>query len=157
MTTSPRGWPVGPAGPGPRTLRSLFGILKAERLIFVNPTRGIRVGRRNPSVPTPPSSHLLAATSAAAKENPALRVVIALAGVHALLPSQIRHLRLDQVNLPGRRIEPGGPDRPLDEFTASAVHSYLAFRDQRWPTTTSPYLLVNRKTAHTGRRSPSSS
>jgi hypothetical protein len=35
------------------TLRSLFGILKAERLIFTNPTRGIRVGRRNPSVPAP--------------------------------------------------------------------------------------------------------
>jgi hypothetical protein len=132
------------------TLRSLFGILKAERLIFANPTRGIRVGRRNPSVPAPLSPHLLAATSAAARENPALRVVIALAGVHALLPGQIRHLRLDQVSLPGRRLEPGGPDRPLDEFTASAVRSYLAFRDQRWPATTSPYLLVTRKTAHTG-------
>ena len=28
--------------------------------------------------------------------------------------------------------------------------SYLDFRNQRWPATTNPYLLVTRKTAHTG-------
>jgi hypothetical protein len=33
------------------TLRSLFGALKAERLIFANPVRGVRIARRNPSVP----------------------------------------------------------------------------------------------------------
>jgi hypothetical protein len=132
------------------TLRSVFTALKAERLIFANPTRGIRVGRRTPSVPAPLPPHLLAAAAAAAKDNPALRVVMALAGVHALLPGQIRHLRLDQADLAGRRLDPGGLDRPLDEFTAAAIRGYLAFRDQRWPATASPYLLVTRKTAHTG-------
>src|SRR5262249_37323429 len=37
-----------------------------------------------------------------------------------------------------------------DEFTAAAIRGYLVFRNQRWPATTSPYLLVTRKTAHTG-------
>jgi hypothetical protein len=115
------------------TLRSLFGAMKAERLIFANPTRGVRVGRRNPSVPAPLPSHLLTAVAAAAKDNPALRVAVALAGVHALLPGQIRHLRLDQADLPGRRLDPEGLDRPLDGFTASAISGYLAFRNQRWP------------------------
>jgi hypothetical protein len=41
------------------TLRSLFGTLKAERLIFANPARGVRVSRRNPSVPAPLPAHLL--------------------------------------------------------------------------------------------------
>ena len=41
-------------------------------------------------------------------------------------------------------------NRPLDEFTAGAVHGYLNFRNRRWPATTSPYLLITRKTAHTG-------
>jgi len=54
------------------------------------------------------------------------------------------------VDVPGRRLDPGGLDRPLNEFTATAIRGYLAFRDQRWPTTTSPYVLVTRKTAHTG-------
>jgi len=132
------------------TLRSLFGTLKAERLTFANPVRGIRVGRRNPSVPVPLPAHLLTATAEAADHDPALRAVVALAGVHALLPGQIRHLRIDQVDLPALRLDPGGLDRPLDEFTAAAIRGYLSFRGSRWPATTSPYLLVTRKTAHTG-------
>jgi hypothetical protein len=132
------------------TLRSLFGALKAERLIFVNPVRGVRVARRSPSVPAPLPAHLVTATAAAAKSDPALHVVVALAGVHALLPGRIRHLRMDQVDLPGQRLDPGGLNRPLDEFTAGAVRGYLGFRNRRWPATTSPYLLVTRKTAHTG-------
>jgi len=115
------------------TLRSLFGTLKAERLVFVNPVRGVHVSRRNPSVPAPLPADLVTATAAAAKDNPALRAAVALAGVHALLPGQIRHLRLDQVDLPGRGLDPGGLDRPLDEFTATAILGYLDFRNQRWP------------------------
>jgi DNA replication protein DnaC len=53
--------------------------------------------------------------------------------VHALLPGQIRHLRLDQVDLPGRRLDPGGLDHPLDEFTVTAICGYLDFRNHRWP------------------------
>lgn len=132
------------------TLRSLFGTLRAERLIFASPARGVRVSRRNPSVPAPLPAHLLATTAEAAKNDPAMRVAVALAGVHALLPGQIRHLRLGQVDLPGRRLDPGGLDHPLDEFTATAIGGYLAFRNHRWPATTSTYLLVTRKTAHTG-------
>jgi len=132
------------------TLRSLFAALKAERLIFANPTRGIHISRHNPSVPAPLPSHLFTATAAAACGDPALRLAVALAGVHALLPGQIRHLCLDQVDLASRRLDPSGLDRPLDEFTASAIRGYLDFRNQRWPATTSPYLLVTRKTAHTG-------
>jgi hypothetical protein len=132
------------------TLRSLFGTLKAEQLIFANPVRGVRVARRKPAVPAPLPAHIVAATAAAAKDDPALRAVVALVGIHALLPGQIRHLRLDQVDLPGRRLDPRGLDRPLDEFTADAIRGYLGFRKRRWPATTSPYLLVTRKTAHTG-------
>jgi len=132
------------------TLRSLFGTLRAERLIFANPTRGIRIGRRNPSVPALLPPHLITATAAAARNDPALLVTVALAGVHALLPGQIRHLRMDQIDLSCRRLDLGGLDRPLDEFTASTICGYLDFRGQRWPATTSPYLLVTRKTAHTG-------
>ncbi len=70
--------------------------------------------------------------------------------MHALLPGQIRHLRLDQVDLASRRLDPGGLNRPLDEFTASTIRGYLGFRNHRWPATASRYLLVTRKTAHTG-------
>lgn len=132
------------------TLRSLFGILKSERLIFADPARRVHVGRRNPSVPVPLPAHQVTAIAEAAVRDPVLRAVVALAGVHALLPVQIRHLRTDQVDLPGLRLDPAGLDRPLDEFTADAIRGYLGFRRSRWPATASPYLLVTRKTAHTG-------
>jgi len=51
--------------------------------------------------------------------------------------------------LAGRRLDPGGLNRPLDEFTAAAVRDYLAFRRRRWPRTTNPHLLVNNHSAHT--------
>jgi hypothetical protein len=86
--------------------------LKAERLIFASPVRGVRVARRSPSVPAPLPAHLVTATAAAAKDDPGLRVVVALAGVHALRPGQIRHLRMDQVDLPGQRLDLGGLNRP---------------------------------------------
>ena len=35
-------------------------------------------------------------------------------------------------------------------MTADAITSYLGFRNRRWPSTTNPYLLITRKTAHTG-------
>src|SRR5262249_46511418 len=128
---------------------------KAERLIFANPTRGIRVGRRTPSVPAPLPPHLLAAAAAAAKDNPALRVVMALAGVHAPLPGQIRHPRLDQAGLVGPPLDPGRPrparpTRPLKESPPAALRASPASRNTRCPATASPYLLVTRKTAHTG-------
>ena len=132
------------------TLRGLFTVLKAERLIFANPARGIRVSRRNPSVPAPlPVTGHRRGRRRSPRQSRAAGGG-ALAGVHALLPGQIRHLRLDQAGLAGRRLDPGGLDRPLDDFTATAISGYLAFRCQRWPLTASPYLLVTRKTAHTG-------
>ena len=56
---------------------------------------------------------------------------------------------LDQIGLADRRLDPGGLNRPLDEFTAAAVRDYLAFRLQQWPRTTNPHLLVNNHSAHT--------
>ena len=63
-------------------------------------------------MPAPLPAHLITAAAAAAKDDPALRVAIALAGVHALLPGQIRNLRLDQVDLPGLAARPGRAGPP---------------------------------------------
>jgi hypothetical protein len=130
-------------------LRTLFRVLKTERLIFADPARGIQSGRNYSSIPIPARAPDLAAVSGAIRGNPALRVVVTLTGVHAFQPSAVRRLRLDQVNLAGSRLDPGGLNRPLDEFTAAAVRDYLVFRRRRWPRTTNPHLLVNNHSAHT--------
>ena len=43
-------------------------------------------------------------------------------------PARSGTCALDQVDLPGLRLDPGGLDRPLDEFTAAAIPGYLDFR-----------------------------
>jgi hypothetical protein len=67
-----------------------------------------------------------------------------------MYPRQVRELPLEAVNLRQGRLAPGELSRPLDSYTHHAAAGYLSYRRQRWPATTSPYLLVSSKTAHTG-------
>jgi integrase len=117
-------------------------------MVFADPTRNVHTGQSALSVPTPVDATALASVAAAARNNRALRVVIALGGVHALHPGEIRALLLADIDLPNRRLHRGDGDRPLDEFTAAAVAEYLAERRSRWPNTGNPHLLITRRTAH---------
>ncbi|MDH6129258.1 hypothetical protein [Kitasatospora sp. GP82] len=130
-------------------LRSLFNVLKKERLVFANPMRGVTTGKNHASVPIPLTKQEVDAVALAARQDPALRVVVALAGVHALPARRIRALQLDEVDLAGRRLDPDGFDRPLDDYTAEAIADYLAYRRRRWPNSTNPHLLTSRNTATT--------
>ncbi|WP_030559259.1 hypothetical protein [Streptomyces aureocirculatus] len=62
----------------------------------------------------------------AALLDPALRVFVALSGIHALPARQIRSILVEHVDLPGRRLDPEGLNRPLDDYTAEAISGYLA-------------------------------
>lgn len=129
-------------------LRSLFGFLKQKKMVFADPTRSVHIGRIVATIPTPIAAEDRQTTGDAARDNTILRVIVALAGVHALHPRQIRALHLSDVDLPNRRLRIGGTDRPLDEHTAAAIHDYLMCRRTRWPRTTNPNLLVTRRSAH---------
>lgn len=130
-------------------LRSLFGTLKAERLVFANPMRGIKGGKLAIKTPASLTADEVESVARAASQDPALRVVVALSGIHALPARQIRAMLLEQVDLPGRRLDPGGLNRPLDDYTAEAIGDYLVYRHRRWPNSTNPHLLVSRNTATT--------
>jgi hypothetical protein len=100
-------------------------------------------------VPAPLPAQLLTTTAEAAQDDPALRVAIALAGVPRCCPARSGRSAWTRSTCLAAGSTPA-VSTPLDEFTATAIRVYLAFRDRRWPATTSPYLLVTRKTAHTG-------
>jgi hypothetical protein len=129
-------------------LRHLFAVLKAQRLVFTNPTRRIHAAGLTPSIPTPLSPHDLRVLGQAAQDDPALRVVLALIGVRAMHPHQVRHLQVDQIDLPNRRLDVAGTDVCLDPFTTESISAYLAYRHDRWPHTANPHLLLTRRTAH---------
>ncbi|GAA2350170.1 hypothetical protein GCM10010170_039550 [Dactylosporangium salmoneum] len=129
-------------------LRDLFGVLKAQRLVFANPLARIHVGSANPSTPAALTGEALHAIGDAAKNDPTLQTVVALIGVHALRPHQVRDLTLDQIDLPNQRINLGTARRRLDAYTTAALAAYLHYRHQRWPDTGNQHLLLTRRTAH---------
>ncbi|SEG85325.1 Site-specific recombinase XerD [Actinacidiphila yanglinensis] len=130
-------------------LRSLFGVLKKEKLVFANPMRGVTAGKPPTSIPVPLTDQEVAAVAGAARQDLVLRTVVALAGIHAMRPHLIRTLLRGQVDLAGRRLDPDGWNHPLDDYTAEAISDYLAYRHERWPNSTNPHLLITRNTATT--------
>ena len=56
-----------------------------------------------------------------------------LAGVHALRPSDIRALTLDNADPAAGTLHLRGRTRPLDQLTAEHLHAWLHARRTRWP------------------------
>jgi integrase len=127
-------------------LRSLFRTLKARRLAFTNPTAGL-VTRCEPPPPALALDPARRAGLLGRLDRPDQRLIVLLAGVHALRPHQIRALMLDVVDLAAGTLGVAGRPRRLDALTLQALRGWLELRRVRWPASANPYLLVNQSTA----------
>lgn len=127
-------------------LRSLFRFATKRGLVFADPT--IRLA--NPGG----DRHLLPLTDTQIRAieadvvTPAQRLVVALAAVHAASGTTIRHLTLDHVDLPNRRITLEGIAQPLGPLTHHALRGWLEHRRSTWPHTPNRHLLISRSSAH---------
>jgi integrase len=131
-------------------LRSLTRHCKKNGLIFADPAARIRSTPRPETMILPlPAERISTATEAAV--TPAARLTLALAAVHALRPDAVRHLALADIDHGNRRITINGQSRPLDDLTRKLIAGWLTWRRDRWPRSSSPYLLVNNQTAMTTR------
>jgi hypothetical protein len=143
------------AGPTRRltlvVLRSLFRTLKARRVAFTDPTAGL-VAPREPPAPALGLDPTRRAVLLGRLDRPDQRLIVLLAGVHALRPHQIRVLTLDAVDLAAGTLRVAGRARRLDALTRQALGGWLELRRVRWPASANPYLLVNQSTA--GGRTP---
>jgi hypothetical protein len=127
-------------------MRSLFTTLKARRVLFTNPA-GPLTGRAFQPPPVLPLDDALRARLLSLAKEPAQRLILLLAGVHALRPSQICALTLDAIGPTASTLHISGRARPLDQLTTSCLHAWLDARHARWPATANPHLLINRSTA----------
>jgi integrase len=127
-------------------MRSLFGTLKARRVLFTNPATSL-AGRALQPPPVLPLGDTRRARLLGDLDEPAGRLIVLLAGVHALRPSQICALTLDAVGSTADTLRTGGRARPLDRLTADHLRAWLQARHARWPVTANPHLLINRSTA----------
>lgn len=137
------GYPRERTGAG---LRSLFGWAKKNRVVFRNPAANLRVGKAPDTLWQPLAPEEIAQAVKAAT-TPQARLYLALAAIHAARPGQIRTLRLNDVDLVGRRITIAGHERPLDELTLRLLLDWLEHRRTLWPNTANPHLLVSRQSA----------
>ncbi|MEV7122241.1 hypothetical protein [Kitasatospora griseola] len=128
----------------------MFRALKRERLIFRDPARTVALttARRLP-VPLPWDRlrGLLGRVPDARG-----KLIVILAAVHALSGTQIRRLRLEDVDRARGTLRVRRPGRMdhviyLDELTVSLMTALIAERFERWPDCTNPYLIVTRQTA----------
>lgn len=127
-------------------IKSLFRYCRKTRRIFTDPAARLRGQRARDASPLPlDQATVQTATSIAV--TPALRLILVLAAIHAARPHAIRHLALDDIDLPGSRITLNSHTRPLGDLTTDAVASYLAERRQRYPHTVNPHLLISRRTS----------
>jgi hypothetical protein len=127
-------------------MRSLFTTLKARRVLFSNPAAPL-TGRAVQPPPVLPLDDTLRARLLGSLAEPGQRLIVLLAGVHALRPSQICALTLDAADPAASALLISGRARPLDRLTAGHLRAWLQARHQRWPATANPHLLINRSTA----------
>jgi hypothetical protein len=127
-------------------MRSLFATLKARRVLFANPTAGL-IGRHATPTPALELDPAVRASLLARIGSPNERLIVLLAGVHALRSAQICTLTLDAVDPAASALLVDRQPRCLDALTRTQARAWLELRRQRWPHTANPYLLVNRSTA----------
>jgi hypothetical protein len=138
-----RGWPRSNAI---TALRSLFRFATRRRIVFHNPTA--RLGNPGGRRSMLPMSEAEIRAIEACIVTPAQRLVVALAAVHAAHASTIRHLLVDAVDVPNRRIVLDGITQPLGSLTHRLLREWLQHRRQTWPHTPNQHLILSRGSAH---------
>lgn len=137
-----------PASGAPRVLmltglRSIFGILKARALVFVNPTGWMHAHAPDWSVP--PAVDLTALRAALDADNPACAALAALLAFHAIRVRQLREMLLTDVH--DGRVHLDGQTILLAEPVRERIAAWLDYRNQRWPDTANPHLFLSYRSA----------
>ena len=136
----PSGNPRSTQGQG---LRSVFTILKAEKVIFANPVTGVATGSHETRYPLP--AKVATIRQALNSPNPACALITALVAFHGLRTGELRGLQLTDIY--DGRLHLGGRIIPLAGPVQARLAAYLGERARRWPRTANPHLFINHVTA----------
>lgn len=124
-------------------LRSICRLLKARRVLFVDPTSRVKTGQHRSREPLPANLDLLRA--ALHSENPAQAAVAALIAFHGLRVGQLQRLHLTDIR--DGRLHLDGRVIVLAEPVRERISRYLDHRAQRWPNTSNAHLFLHFRSA----------
>jgi integrase len=128
-------------------LRSIFRILKARQLTFVNPTARISVPNPHPQAPAP--IDLSALRAALDSQDPTCAALAALLAFHAVRIRQLCALHL--TDLRDGRLHVDDRVIPLAVPVRLRLTAYLTCRQRSWPNTANPHLFIHYRNANTTR------
>ncbi len=126
-----------------RSLRSIFTVLKARKLVFVNPTARMRTWVPATKEPLPADRNAI--RDALCSADPAQTALAALAAFHGLRSGQIRCLKLTDVR--DGRLFVDDSSIVLAEPALERLRAYVEHRRTRWPFSTNGYFFVSQRTA----------
>jgi len=137
-----------PASGSPRAtmlqgLRSIFRVLKALQLTFVNPTTHMSVPKAQMAAPAPIDLSLL--RQALNSTDPARAALAALLGFHALRAWQLRLLQLS--DLQGGRLFLDSHTVVLADPVRHRLDAYLDQRMAEFPNSVNPHLFIHYRNA----------
>lgn len=124
-------------------LRSIFVVLHGRRLVFRDPTTGIRLARIEPGQPIPLPAAMI--KDALHSDNPACAALTALIAFYALGPQRLRSLRLTDIR--DRRLHVNQRALTMPPIVHDKISAYLDHRARRWPSSLNPHLFINQSTA----------
>jgi hypothetical protein len=120
-------------------LRSIFRVLKARKLVFVNPTARLSVPKPEQQAPPPVDLEMLRA--ALDSDDPVEALITALLAFHAVRLYQLTAIRLDDIS--DGRLRIGNQVIPLAEPVRQRLTTYLDHRARTWPTSINSYLFLH--------------
>jgi len=120
-------------------LKSIFRLLKARKIIFVDPTARIQTGPHQSRIPLPLDARLIA--SRLHSDNPATAAVVALIAFHGLRLRQLQRLHLTDIQ--DGRLAIDGRSIPLADPVRKRLRTYLDHRNKTWPESLNTHLFIN--------------
>jgi hypothetical protein len=143
LNALPTGGPERPrVGQG---LKSIFRLLKARKIIFVDPTARIMTGQHEQRIPLPLDPQLIA--TRLHSDNPETAVVVALIAFHGLRLQQLQRLRVTDIC--DGRLSIDGRVVPLADPVRHRLAAYLTYRNTRWPKSLNTHLFIHYRTWRT--------
>ena len=136
----PAGNPRSTMGNG---LRSIMTLLKARKVLFINPSAQINVGRHERRDPMP--AHAARVREALLSPDPACAALTALAIFHALRAGDIRDMHV--TDLADGRLKIGHRTILLADPVRIRLAAWLDYRTRRWPNTANPHVFLNHRNA----------
>lgn len=130
-------------------LKSIFGLLKQRKVIFLDPTIRITMGNVPASQPMPLTpEHIARIRDLLNADQPATALVVALIAFHGIRLGQLQRIELTHIT--DGRLTVDGRTIPLAAPVRERLATWLDHRAARWPQTTNSYLFVNKRSVYRG-------